>query len=103
MIGLWMLVLALFGVLGALNGKFPSPSANYTVLTICTMIAAGVFGMLTLRRWGWALVLGAALLASLAYLYMGLQMHIVPLFIMAALHFVFFLYLIRPEVRSRMR
>jgi len=103
MIGVWMLVVALFGVFGALNGKFPGPYANYAVLMICTMIVAGVFGMLMLRRWGWALVLGAVVLASGAYLYNALQMHILPLYIMAGLHLFFFLYLIRPEVRERMR
>ena len=28
---------------------------------LCTLLAAGVFGLLRLRRWGWALVLGGCL------------------------------------------
>jgi hypothetical protein len=101
--GIWMMVLALFGVISALNGRFSGAGAEYVVLTICTMIVTGVLGMLMLRRWGWALVLGAALLATTVYLYNAVTMHIMPLYIMGALHLVFFLYLIRPEVRERMR
>jgi|GEM_PF-1208211 len=103
LIGIWMLVLAIFGVFGALQGKFPGAGANYAVLAICTMIVVGVFGMLGLRRWGWALVLGAAALASAVYIYNAVQLHMVPLYVMAALHLFFFLYLVRPEVRERMR
>jgi len=67
------------------------------------MIVAGVFGLLRLRRWGWAIVLAGTLLLSFGYGYMARTMGHPGLWVMSLLNLCFFLYLSRPEVRERMR
>ncbi len=97
---LWMLAVAVAGVFQAL-GK--GGNARYVVLPVCTMIVAGVFGLLRLKRWGWALVLAGTLLLSFGYGYMARREGMPGLWVMALLNLCFFLYLSRPEVRERMR
>ena len=53
-IALWMLALAVLGVVGVLTHRYPTP-----VLALCTVFAAAGLGMIQRRRWGWALTLGA--------------------------------------------
>jgi hypothetical protein len=103
MIAIFMLIYGVMNAIAAANGMFPGKTANYAVLAICSMMVTGVFGMLALRRWGWALVLGAAFIAFTLYLWRGMQTHEPRVFILAFMFLVFFLYLIRPEVRNRMR
>ncbi len=55
---MFMLVLTMINAFAALQGKFGDGRGKYGVLVLCTLLAAGVFGLLRLRRWGWALVLG---------------------------------------------
>ncbi|WP_158942238.1 hypothetical protein [Granulicella sp. S190] len=100
---LFMLVVSLVGVVGVLNGQFPGPGARYGVLPVCTMIVVGVFGLLRLKRWGWALVLGGTLMLSLGYIFMSRVTHNSGLLVMAGLALCFFLYLVRTEVRDRLR
>jgi len=100
---LFMLMVAIIGTVGVLNGQFQGPGARYAVLPICTMIAVGVFGLLRMRRWGWALVMAGTLLLSLGYTYMSHAAHQGRLLVMAGLALCFFLYLVRPEVRDRLR
>ena len=99
---LFMLVISIVGVVGVLNGQFPGAGARYTVLPICTMVVIGVFGLLRLRRWGWALVTGGTLMLSFGYLYKAKVEHNPSFFVMAALALCFFLYLVRTEVRDRL-
>jgi hypothetical protein len=60
-------------------------------------------GLLRQKRWGWALGLAAALLTVCYALYLAAYLRTPQLLIPAALHMVFFLYLVRPTVRVRMR
>jgi len=53
-IALWMLALAVLGVAGVLTHRYPTP-----VLALSSVFAAAGLGMIRLRRWGWALTLGA--------------------------------------------
>jgi len=79
------------------------PTARYTVLFICTAIVAGVFGMLRLRRWGWALVTGGCLFGAIAN-FIGFHIsHFGGLLVEGLFALVFFLYLSRTEVRDRLR
>jgi hypothetical protein len=98
----WMLIVATVGVVGAMNGVYRG-NARYVVLPVCTMIVAGVFGLLRLRRWGWAVVLAGTLLLSFGYGYMARAAGHPGLWVMSLLNLCFFLYLSRPEVRERMR
>ena len=56
LIGMYLLVLAMLNAFAAARGSFGNAGAKYTVLAICTLLVVGVFGMLRLLRWGWALV-----------------------------------------------
>lgn len=96
---LYMLVVAITGVFGALRGVFPPMVA----LPICTMIVLGVFGLLRLRRWGWALVAAGSLLLSMMYGWMARHMAQPRFWVMAGLDLCLFLYLVRAEVRERLR
>jgi hypothetical protein len=101
-IALYMLFMAGINAFGALRGMFRTPAADYGVLAVCTLLAIGVFGLLKMKRWGWALVLGGALFLALGD---GLffKMTHAPFFIIRALlEMLFFLYLVRTEVRERM-
>ena len=55
MIAIFVLFVGMLTAFGALSGKYPG-GARYVVLIVSTMMVVGVFGLLRLRRWGWALV-----------------------------------------------
>jgi len=102
MIAIFVLFVGMITAFGALSGKYPG-AARYVVLTVSTAMVAGVFGLLRLRRWGWALVTAGCLFMSLWNIYMSRIMHIPAILIMAGLYLLFFLYMIRTEVRERLR
>ena len=49
---MFMLVLTLMNAFAALRGSFGDGRGKYGVLMLCTLLAAGVFGLLRLRRVG---------------------------------------------------
>ena len=102
-ISLFMLVLTMVNAFAALTGKFGVGSAKYGVLALCTLLAAGVFGLLRLRRWGWALVLGGCLTLCLGNLFVFEKTHAGPYLVQGLFALLFFLYLVRTEVRDRLR
>jgi hypothetical protein len=99
---MWMLVVALVGVMGSVRGVYTG-HARWVVLPVCTMIVVGVFGLLQMRRWGWAMVLAGTLLLSAMYGYTAKTTGNSGLWVMGLLNLCFFLYLSRTEVRERMR
>lgn len=96
---LYMMVVAITGVFGALRGVYPTMVA----LPVCTLIVVGVFGLLRMRRWGWALVAAGSLLLSFMYGWMARNMGLPRMWVMSLLDLCLFLYLIRAEVRDRLR
>ena len=97
-ISLWMLGLALMGVAGVLTHHYPPG-----VLALCTALAAAGLGLIRLRRWGWALSLGAVFLSMCFGCYSLFRFHQPQWVVMAVINLVFFLYLVRPEVTGRLR
>ena len=97
-IALYMLILAGTVILGVATKHFPPLYLLFPVF----FFAAGL-GLLLLLRWAWALTLAAMVLLLSLFLYEYSQQHAIPLLIQALLNFVFFLYLVRTEVRSRLR
>jgi hypothetical protein len=97
-IAMYMLVVAIIGAFGALRGAFPAMIA----LPIATLIVIGVFGLLRMRRWGWALVTAGSLLLCVAYGWSARHLGATRLWVMAGLDLCMFLYLIRTEVRDRL-
>jgi hypothetical protein len=100
---MFMLVLTLINAFAALQGKFGTGGGKYGVLLLCTLLAAGVFGLLRLRRWGWALVLGGCLTLCMGNLFVFQRTHAGPFLVQGLFALVFFLYLVRTEVRDRLR
>ncbi len=102
-IGLYLLLMALLNTFAAVTGKFgASGTVRYSVLGFCTLLVVGVFGLLRLRRWGWALTIGGCLLMGSGNLYGFARTHNPPYLINGLFATVFFLYLSRAEIRERM-
>lgn len=97
-ISLWMFFLCLVGVLGTSMHKLP-----HVALIFCVAFAAAGYGLLAQRRWGWALSLAAVFLSGLYALYMVAERHQLAMLLSGVVNLILFLYLIRPEVRERMR
>ena len=75
-------------------------------LAICTLFVIGVFGFLRLRRWGWALVTGGTFFLAMYDVVQFIRAHVGiarggAVLIQAAFATVFFLYLVRTEIRDR--
>jgi hypothetical protein len=100
---MFMLLLTILNAFAALSNRYGTGSGKYGVLVLCTMLAAGIFGLLRLRRWGWALILGGTLTLSLGYLFVFEKTHQGPYLVQGLFALMFFLYLVRPEVRGRLR
>jgi uncharacterized membrane protein (DUF2068 family) len=103
-IALYLLLLAIVGVVGTLRHQFgTSTAALYGVLAISTLFAIAGFGLLTLQRWGWAMSLGATALTLTFGVYEALHTHHFQLLPMVLANLIFFVYLARPAVTQRLR
>jgi hypothetical protein len=103
LIGMYLLVLAMLNAFAAARGSFGAGPAKYSILAVCTLLAVGVFGLLRLLRWGWAIVSAGCVLMAAGYFYGFHRTHISPYIIQGLFALVFFLYLSRTEVRERLR
>lgn len=97
-IALWMMLLSLLGLIGVTTHRLP-----LVVLLLSAAFAAAGQGLLRMRRWGWALTLAAVLLSALYGTWMVLRVHQIAMIVMLTVNMVFFLYLVRPEVRERLK
>ncbi|HEX4040015.1 MAG TPA: hypothetical protein VHX37_18320 [Acidobacteriaceae bacterium] len=97
-IGLWMFLLSVFVLVGVTRHHLP-----LLFLLFFLAFAMAGQGLLRLRRWGWALSLAAVLLTATYEIWFVAKTHELGLIVMAGLNLVFFLYLVRPEVRERLR
>ncbi|HEX4154290.1 MAG TPA: hypothetical protein VHY48_01635 [Acidobacteriaceae bacterium] len=103
LIAMYLLVLAMINAFAAAAGKYGLGPAKYSILAICSLLVVGVFGLLRLLRWGWAIVSAGCLLMAAGYFYGFHRTHITPYIIQGLFAMVFFLYLSRTEVRDRLR
>lgn len=96
---LYLFVLAAVIIIGIVDGH------HYPTLFLCFSAAfiSACFGLLLLLRWAWALALSAVFLLAGYNLWIFSSLHQFPALVQGLLNLVFFLYLIRPEVRSRLR
>jgi len=97
-ISLYMVVLAIVDIVSVVGGQF---RPIYLVVGALFFAAAG--GLLMFLRWAWALTLAAvALLAGLFFFkfYTDRQF---PFVVQGLMNLIFFLYLVRPEVREKLR
>ncbi len=102
-IAMFLLLLALLNTFAALKGVYGSGGGRFGVLAVATLLVVGVFGLLRMRRWGWAIATAGALLLAIGYLFVYTRTHAAPMVVQALFGIVFFLYLIRTEVRERLR
>jgi hypothetical protein len=96
---LYLLLLAAIIIIGIVDGH------HYPPLFLCFSAAfiTASFGLLLLLRWAWALALSAVFLLAAYNLWIFSTLHQFPALVQGLLNLIFFLYLIRPEVRSRLR
>jgi hypothetical protein len=101
-ISLYLVVLAVATVIGVVigvDGHRYSPL--FLALPVALFTASG--GLLLLFRWAWALALSAVFLLAGYHLWLFSAQHQLPAMVQGMLNLVFFLYLVRPEVRERLR
>jgi uncharacterized membrane protein (Fun14 family) len=101
-ISLWMLLEAAIGAIAVFKGVFTGPNRN-GVLGIATILVGCGLGLIQRRRWGWALSLATSFFSLCFGIFAMSRLHLAQFGVMTFLNAVFFLYLIRPEVRARLR
>ena len=97
-ISLYLLLLSVVIVVGVVGKHYPP---ILLVLPVFLIAASG--GLLLLLRWAWALALAAVLMLSGYNLWIFTRMHMFAALIQGLLNLVFFLYLVRTEVREKLR
>jgi hypothetical protein len=98
-VSLYLLLLAGVIVMGVVDGRhYP---LLFLVFAAC-FLAAGA-GLLLLLRWAWAMALGAVFLLAAYNLWIFASQHLGAGLVQGLLNLVFFLYMVRPEVRERLR
>jgi glycerol-3-phosphate acyltransferase PlsY len=98
-ISLYLLVLAGVIILGVVSGGHYQP----LFLLLAAGFIASSAGLLLLLRWAWALALAAVFLLAVYKLLIFSSQHQAPTLIQGLLNLVFFLYLVRTEVRAKLR
>lgn len=97
-ISLYMLILAGVGIVGVVGGHVPPAYLFFSA----AFITAGL-GLLLLLRWAWALTLAAVLMLTGLFFWRFATGHVLPYIVQGMLNLVFFLYLIRSEVREKLK
>jgi glycerol-3-phosphate acyltransferase PlsY len=98
-ISLYLLLLAGVVILGVVAGHHYPP---LFLLFAVGFISASA-GLLMLFRWAWALALAAVFLLVIYNLWIFSTLHQGAALVQGLLNLVFFLYLVRPEVREKLR
>ena len=101
-ISMFMIFMTMLNAYAALHGSFGNGTAKYGVLTMCSLLAVGIFGLLRLRKWGWALVTAGCLLLSVGDFFYFEKTHAGFFLVRGLFDLLFFLYLSRTEVRERL-
>lgn len=97
-ISLYLLVLAGVIILGAVGRHYPP-----LFLIFAAVFMAASAGLFLLLRWAWALALAAVFLLAVYNVWIFASQHQLPALVQGLLNLVFFLYLVRTEVRSKLR
>ncbi|WP_263382964.1 hypothetical protein [Granulicella arctica] len=100
---MFMIFITMLNVYAGLQGMFGGGVTKYGILTLCTLLAIGIFGLLRLRKWGWSLVIAGCLLLAAGDFYFFTKAHQAFFLVRGLFVMVFFLYLARQETRSRLR
>jgi hypothetical protein len=98
-ISLYLLVLAGVIIIGVVGGQHYPP----LFLVFAAVFITASAGLLMLFRWAWALALAAVFLLVAYNAWIFSSQHQGAALVQCLLNLVFFLYLVRPEVRERLR
>jgi hypothetical protein len=94
----YLLLLAVVIIIGVTGGHYP---AMFLLLSVFLFASSG--GLLMLFRWAWAMALAAVLILGGYNLWIFTRLHMFPAMIQGLLNLVFFFYLVRTEVREKLR
>ncbi|HEY2860872.1 MAG TPA: hypothetical protein VGJ21_20855 [Terracidiphilus sp.] len=97
-ISFYLLLIAGTIVVGVVGGHYPTV---YLLFSAAMITASG--GLIVGFRWAWALGLATVFLLAAYWGWIFSGQHSAPAVVQGLLNFVFFLYLIRPEVRTEMK
>ncbi len=98
-INLYLLALAVVIILGVVAGGHYPP----VFLIFAAGFISASLGLMLLLRWAWALALAAVFLLVVYNLWIFSAQHQGAALVQGLLNLVFFLYLVRPEVREKLR
>lgn len=98
-IAFYMFILAGVIIFGVVSGRHYPP----VFLIFSALFFAASGGLLMLFRWAWAMTLAAVLLLAGYNMWIAVGLQQIPSVVQSLLNLVFFLYLIRPEVREKLR
>lgn len=97
-IGLYLLILAGVLILGIATSHYPP-----VFLLLAAAFISASAGLVLMLRWAWALALAAVFLLVCYNTWIFSKQHFPAALVQGLLNLVFFLYLIRTEVREKLR
>jgi hypothetical protein len=97
-IAFYLLLLSVVIVIGVVGGHYPA-----FLLALPVFFFAACGGLLLMLRWAWAMALSAVLLLGCYNIWIFARLHVGAALIQGLLNLVFFFYLVRPEVREKLR
>jgi hypothetical protein len=97
-ISLYMLLLAGVTVVSVVAQR-----AGFIYLVFSVFFIAGALGLLLLLRWAWALTLAAVAILSGSFLWGFSLQHSYSSLVQGLLNLLFFLYLVRTDVRVKLK
>ncbi len=97
-ISLYMLLLAGVTVVSVMEKR-----AGFIYLVFSVFFIAGALGLLLLLRWAWALTLAAVAILSGSFLWGFSVQHTYSSLVQGLLNLLFFLYLVRTDVRVKLK
>lgn len=100
---MFMIFMVMINVYAAIKGAYGTGFPRYGVLMLCTLLAVGIFGLLRLTKWGWAMVTAGCLLFATGDFFYFSRLHVAFFLVRALFVLLFFLYLVRQETRERLR
>ncbi len=77
--------------------------AGFLYFLFPTFFVAAALGLLKMLRWAWALTLAAVALAAGSFLWLFSTQHTFPSLVQGLINLVFFLYLVRTDVRENLK
>lgn len=98
-LSLYLVMLAVVIMFGVVSGGHYPPV--FLCFSVFLLAASG--GLVLLFRWAWAMALAAVFLLASYNTWIFTMQHQIPAMVQGMLNMIFFLYLVRPEVREKLR